>query len=55
MLYKLTKKTESTICHNEKEIKIAEKAGYVLDGEVDKDFNVINPNPVFKAPVKRKK
>ena len=50
MLYKLTRKHESTICHNEQEIKLAQKQGYTLDGEVNDKYEVIDANPVFDAP-----
>lgn len=45
MLYKLTKGTLSRIRTTKKECDDLIEQGYILDGEVDKDYKVINPYP----------
>jgi hypothetical protein len=47
-LYKLTKGTLSRIRKSEKECKDLMKDGYVLDGEVDKNYKVTNKDPFKK-------
>ena len=49
-MYKLTKGTLSRIRHNELDCKILMDEGYKMDGEVNKDYEVINPYPVFDKP-----
>lgn len=52
MLYKLTRGAVSVIRTCEEDVKEAIAYGYVLDGQVDENYNVINQRP-FEAKKQR--